>query len=381
MTTPQRVADMATYLAATGWRRRPETWREASLWQGPDGYEVLVPARDGLDDAAERTWELLQTLAKVEGRSPDAIAEDIASPETDAPYIRTFPSDLPSGHIGLTAGVRAIEGVRGLLEAAGRAELESVQPRYTGRVPSAVREVVEAVALGPSRPGSYILPLRISVKRDAQWALLTPLSDKVTPHHDDEAIPLARRVLVRLCNAVYAVRQAVMQVREGGDYSAFDATVGEGVSANLCQSLSDLGGLRRSAPFEIGFRWARDLPSTLAATTVSFPEGSGMVAYEAAKQLERLAAGGEAQIVGEIEGLHDEPRGVDRWRIRVRGQLYAEGGGIDPHRPVWVRLSQLDYERAIEAHREHRTVRARGRLELSQRRVELSTHPGGFEVL
>jgi hypothetical protein len=171
-----------------------------------------------------------------------------------------------------------------------------------------------------------------------------------------------------------------MDVQGGGDFSAFDETVADGVSANLCRGLSDLSGLQRRQPFEIGFRWARGLPSGLAPATVTFPESSGVVLFEAAKQLERLAAGGEAVITGVIESLHDEPFGSDRWRVRVRGELVVEEGEVDPRRPVWVRLGSSDYQQAIEAHREHRAVRARGRLELAPRRVELFPHPAGFEV-
>ncbi|MGH3734224.1 MAG: hypothetical protein ACRDT6_01140 [Micromonosporaceae bacterium] len=323
-----------------------------------------------MDDAPERTWELLHTLSKAEERSPGEIAEDISSPEMDTAYVRTFPADLPSGYISLNAGLRVIQGVRGMLEAAGRVEVEGVRPAFSGTRPPGVVRVLDEVTLGPSKSGSYILPLRVSVQRPDQSEIF-----------DAETLPLARRMLLRLLSALTAAHAATMSVRADNDYSAFDETVDAGVSANLCRSLSDLAGLERREPFEVGFRWGRALPSPLAAATITFPEGAGSLVFEVAKQLERLAAGGEASIRGVIEGLHDEPYGNDRWRIRVRGELIAEAGGIDPRRPVWVRLGRLDYERAIEAHRERRTVRAQGSLELRQRRVELTTHAGGFEIL
>ncbi len=369
MTTPLRVADMASYLAATGWTRRPETWRGASIWDGQGGHEALVPARDGLDDAEDRAWELLHVLAKVEGRPIEDIAEDIASPTTDAPFFRTFPADLPTGYIGLTAGLRALQGVRTVLDAAGRAEIEGTRAAFSGTHPSAVGNLLDQVRLGPSKRGSYVLTLRVPVEEPAQSELWT------------EAAPLARRALTRLLRAITAAHAATMDVREGGDFSAFDETIAEGVSANLCRGLSDLAGPQRRQPFEIGFRWAWAVPSDLVPTSVTFPEGAGAVMFEAAKQLERLAAGGQARITGVIESLHDEPFGSDRWRVRVRGELVTDDGDVDSRRPVWVRLSSSDYQRAIEAHREHRTVRARGRLELAQRRVELFPDVDGFEII
>jgi hypothetical protein len=123
MTEVLRTADMRSYLMATGWQPRPDTWRGASLWDHPDGYGALVPARDGMSDAPERSWEFLQVLEKVEGRPALEIAEDVASPMVDTQSIRTFPQDEPTGYVSLAAGVRALEGIRSL----------SRQPPKTGR--------------------------------------------------------------------------------------------------------------------------------------------------------------------------------------------------------------------------------------------------------
>jgi hypothetical protein len=369
MTAPLRIGDMASYLAATGWTRRPETWRGASIWDIRGGHEALVPARDGLDDADERTWELLNVLAKVEGRPIEDIAEDIASPTTDAPFFRTFPADLPSGYIGFTAGLRALQGVRAVLDAAGRAEIEGTRATFGGSRPPAVGSLLEQVQLGPSKRGSYVLTLRVPVEQPAQSELWS------------QDAPLARRTLIRLLRAITAAYAATMDVRGGGDFSAFDETVAEGVSANLCRGLSDLAGLQRRQPFEIGFRWARSVPSDLEPASITFPEGAGAVVFEAAKQLERLSAGGQAHITGVIESLHDEPFGSDRRRVRVRGELVTDDRVVDSRRPVWVRLRSSEYQQAIEAHREHRPVRAQGKLELVQRRVELFPDPDGFQIV
>ena len=369
MTVPQRVADMESYLAATGWRRRPETWRGASLWDDPDGHSALVPARDGLDDAGDRSWELLHVLMKVENRPMEEIADDIASPTTDTQTFRTFPGGLPSGYISLTGGLRALNGVRNVVDAAGRAETEGTHAVFTGTHHGSVRDMLNDIRLGPTRAGSYVLTLRVPVEESPQADLL------------NTAAPLTRRTVVRLFEAVNAARTAFSSVRDGGGYSGFDEAVADGVSANLCRGLSNLAGLERKQPFEIAFRWARDVPFGIAPESINFPAGSGEVIFEAAKQLERLAADGLAQIVGRIESLHDEPAAGDRRRVRVRGELLMDPGDVVPPRPVWVRLGESDYQRAIEAHRDQRAVRARGRLNLVQRRLELVPDPGQFEIV
>jgi hypothetical protein len=373
MTAPLPVADMASYLEATGWRRQEDTWRGASLWDHGNGYQALVPARDGLADAADRTWELLNTLSAVEGRPADDIADDIASPQLDTPFVRTFPAGLPSGEIRLAEAIQTLDGVRGVLAAAGRAEFEGVRPTYSGKNPAELDRLLREIRLGPSKPGSYVFTLRANVAARPRRARL----DDSEP---DEPEPLVRRTLKRLFRGVTIAHAAASAARDRNDYLAFDGVVADGLSTNMCRALADLGGAGRQQPFEIGFRWARALPSDLPARSIRFGHGDGAVLHDAARQLEQLLAGGQAQITGLIESLHDEPQGDDRWRIRIRGQLTTEAG-LDPARPVWVRLDAAAYDRALDAHRRRRSVRARGRLRLVQRRVELHPDNDGFQSL
>lgn len=378
MTAPLPVQDMASYLAATGWRPREETWRGASIWDNETGHQALVPARDGLADAADRTWELLNTLSTVEGRPTDDIAEDIASPETDTPYVRTFPADLPSGEIRLAEAIQTLDGVRGVLAAAGRAELDGVRATYSGKNPPELSQLLREIRLGPSKSGSYIFTLRANVATPPQHVKLLDPEPAALINPD----PLARGTLKRLFRGVTVAHEAASVARDRNDYVAFDGVVEDGLSVNMCRGLADLGGLGRRQPFEIGFRWARAVPSGLPTRSIQFGHGDGVVLNDAARQLEQLAAGGQARIVGLIEGLHDEPGGNDRWRIQVRGELTTtDQDGLDSARPVWIRLDAAGYERALDAHRQGRPVRAQGRLQLIRRRVEL--HPSGaaFETL
>lgn len=368
MTGVLQVADMTSYLAATGWRQRPETWRDASLWDHPDGHGALVPPRDGMADAPERSWELLQVLAKAEGRPPDEIAEDIASPMMDSQSVRTFPRDQPSGYVSLAAGVRALAGIRSLVAVAARAELEGRRFAYRGNHPPEVNTLLGVVQLGPTKPGSYIFTLRVPAEPAGQQML-------------DTADSLPRLSTLRLFHAVTAAHRATADVGARGDLAAFDDTVAAGVSANLCEALSDLGGPHQQQPFEISFRWARGLPADVPATTVAFGAESGTVLRSAAKRLWQLDSAGPASITGLVESLHDDPHTDDRWRIRVRGEVVTSAGRIRERRTVWLRLSPADYQRAVEAHLARRAVRARGALVPTGRRVEVVVEADGFDVL
>ena len=358
MTTPVKVGDIASYLAVTGWERETQGWRGASVWQHPGDYEVLLPAQDGLRDGERRIREILRCLSALENRPAADIALDIARPQLDKQFFRTFPADHDSGYTSLASGVQTVQGVRSLFSAATRTVVQGPHFSFAGRSPGAVGDLLRAVELGPSRAGSYVVEVRVAANATAR----TPGGEEVG----------GRAVLVQLLEAVSAAQVAVLADAP----AAFDGAVTAGVSADLCAALSDFSGSERNEPFEIAFRWARSRPLDAPLHVVSFPETSGSLLRTAAGRLRRLNASGPATVSGVVEGLHDDAAGNDRWRIKVHGELRTEHADR-ARRAVWVRLSdQAAYDMAIAAHRQQRVITMTGELSSVTGRVELVPGPG-----
>jgi hypothetical protein len=356
------VQDIQSYLTDNAWRQSA-TWRGASVWSHADGYEVLVPPHDDLADTGLRIRELLTVLTTVEQRPADDIAVDIGAPLEDVQSFRTFPEGMPSGFTPLDVGVSALTGVQTMIGVAARTVTEGPRPEFRNRTPADVNGLLHRVRLGPGRPGSYVFTVRVPVD---------------VPDGQDE--PLGRQAARQLHEAVTAVRVATERAERDG-LTAFDDTVTAGVSANLCQALSVLGGPGRMQGFEVAFRWGRGLPSDLPADTVHFADGTGRIIQAAATHLREVHISGPAGVTGFVESLHDQPETADRWRIKVRGDLTTPSGtGFG--RTVWIRLDGQDsYDRAITAHRDRLMVRVRGELSAARGRVELGADSAKFEVI
>ncbi|MGD6741604.1 hypothetical protein ACOKM3_07120 [Streptomyces sp. BH106] len=361
MTIPLKVDDIASYLADTGWERDPRGWRGASVWQHPGDYEVLVPARDGMGDSDRRVREILRSLCALEDRPVGDIALEIARPQLDKQSFRTFPDGHDPGYTSLLLGTQTVLGVRNLLTTAARTVVQGPHFAFAGRQPAAVGDLLRTAELGPSRAGSYIVEIRVAADAMAQ----APSGEQVT----------GRAVLVQMLEAVSAAQAAVAADAP----AAFDETVTAGVSADLCKALSELSGHDRNEPFEIGFRWARSQPLDVPSHVVAFPETSGSLLRAASLRLRGLNATGAATVSGVVEGLHDDSSGIDRWRIKVRGELRTEHAEL-VGKVVWVRLpDQASYDRAITAHRERQVITVVGELSSTTGRVELV--PGrGFDI-
>jgi hypothetical protein len=363
MTNSLKVADIAGYLADTGWQTAPGDQPHggrATLWHHPDDFEVLVPARDGMGDADRRVREILRCLADLEDRPATDIASEIALPQLDRQYFRTFAPGHDPGYTSLISGVQTFNAVRSLLDVAARTVVQGPHSAFVGKAPTVLRQMLRVAELGPTRIGSYVVEMRLAVGPFASDGPGEPVN--------------GRDVVAQMLESVAAAQAAVM----AGTPTAFDAAVTSGVSANLCHALSDLCGAERRDAFEIMFRWARSVPLDGTPThVIPFPAGSGPLLRTASGRLRNLVASGPATVAGLVESLHDDAAGADRWRIKVRGELRTDLTDRG-RRAIWVRLAdQSAYDRAISAHQEHRTVRLSGELTSRNRRVELipGQHP------
>jgi hypothetical protein len=347
------VTDISSYLAATGWRRAPEDWRGAAVWESGD-IEVLVPPSDDLGDTDLRIRELLARLTLAEARDPEDIARDISSPLIDAATYRALPG-IGGTDLSLSAGAHAVDGIRRMVATAARTVVEGPQRTFTGAASIAVSNLLGSARLATSWRDGFTL------------TVMVPLVS---------APALGRSVVTQLYDATSAIEESVEQNDDG----TLDGAAAAGVSAQFCAALSDLAGDGRRDPFELGFRWAHRFPTELPPRTLTFPEGAGERIRHAARRLRRLDLSGPATVVGRIESLHDDPEGA-RWRVRVRGELrtHRTTGG---RRGVWVRLhGPSSYDVAVIAHREGRLVRVTGFRDPSGTRQDLAVPPDGLVIL
>ena len=222
-----------------------------------------------------------------------------------------------------------------------------------GRVAGTVGEILRAAELGPTRPGSYVVKMRLAADALAR----APGGNVVG----------GRLSLVHLLEAICAAQTAVVS----GEPAPFDETVMAGVSADLCSALCELSGSEGSEPFEMTFRWARSQPLDEPVHVVGVPDAAGPLLGEAAARLCSLNASGAATVSRVIEGLHDDAACDDRWSIRVRRELRTEQTERT-RRVVWIRLpDQTAYDHAMRVHRERRTIVVTGELPSATGRVEL----------
>lgn len=364
----RQAANVSSYLESKGWERDSER-RGATIWHLGDDAWVLVPDIRQYDDAGFLLHEAVARIAQCEARPERDVWQDIDEPLVDAQFFRLHP-DAPSGSIPLWEGLRAAQGVFDIVKAAAAVTEQGPPLLIEGTQTPRVKSFVRRVLLGSAAPGSYILTARMPTSEVGAHSLATA---------DGSRLLTGRAIAARLHTATAAAQQAArLAMRNPETMGAFYDAAASGVSANLCQALSDLGGENRDQPFEIGFSWARGEPGQQPVPEIKFTDGMASILYRAGKELASLARSGTATITGKITDLHAEEYLPSR--IKIWGDLLApDSASLLPQRSLWVALTDSDYRSGIEAHRDKLTVRATGRLTTSNRRLELRAST--FEVL
>jgi hypothetical protein len=398
-------AELVTYLDGSGWRRQPRSWRGASVWFHPGDHEVLVPADDGLGDSDRRKRDVLSVLAAVEGRTVGEVALDVLAVLSDvqdyrltvAPAASTavtpaVPADgggpPAASALSVDGALRFLEGVRSLLRTAARSAAEG--PHFTfGEQPDPgtrerMRQLTGWAQLWVHHPGMDIVTVRTPVLvPDGEPVVgpATPQDPAQAAGEGEEGRGWPRAATVHLYEAVRSAQEAVRDVAAGQDVDVFDAAVAAGVSAQLCDSLARLLGPVDGRDVALDFRWGRGRRAHPPPTRLVFPTGSAQVLRAATRRLHRGGTDTAASIRGQVQDLHDDANGRDRWRVRVRGALVVAGRAA-VHRSVWVRLgTQPAYDEAIHAHRGNRAVVVDGVLLSARGRMEIVEAGRGLRLL
>lgn len=348
------LAGIVAYLRSTGWRESGTYVRTVVWTRDVDGAEaeVLVPDSQELRGYASRVAELVNTVASVEGRTAADVLVDLHSPTVDVQYIRTMP-DGPSGTTPLHEGYLAVKGVRDLfLVAATSATSEERPTVLPGRKPAAAQGFLDQVRLGIPSKGSYVLRIETPLPPPG---VVPPVS--------------SRDVLLHLYQATSAAHAAALESRDG-NFTPFGDRVGDGVSANLCQALADIGGVRQS-PFELRFAWAPAEPQELATPPVEFAKPTIAVLKGGAKYLRELPVTETVSVAGRVVDLHRSP--MDRLgRVQIEGTILSGALQSAEKVTVTMRLTAEQYGLAVRAHGSQQRLLVVGQLRYTGRQFEMS---------
>jgi hypothetical protein len=338
--------DLVAYLRSSGWELAGYLGEAATVWRH-GAAQVMVPRETYFADYARRLAEVVETLSNVESRSELEIVSDLSMATVDVVRVRITTPQSADGSVSLEQGVNLFDGVKDMLLSAARA---AVAPRayFRSRLPGPADEYMRQVRLGQTERGSYVA------------TLVCPVSPELQPagsnFAQDVGEPFDRRVTRTLATAMYKTAEAVREAVLRQDMAPFTEAVRDGVSANLCNALAEIGGGVDGGILEVGFSWARTRSRPqVPSSRIMVPNDALPILKEAARVLREIYRDDDFEIIGPV--------------IRLDSSNAAYGGvalvhaEVDTMRKVQVYLDASDYQLAVRAHQEGLEVTGRGRLE------------------
>lgn len=371
MTDNPKIAGLSSYLEHTGWERRPVSWRGSTVWLHSSGGVASVP-KQVMGDFELRYLDAVEAIARAEGRNVTEVLDVLQGFHTDKQSFRIIPRELPSGFIGLSNAVRALESIANIYRYVARSIVEGTNSEFKGQAPGTVTDLVKQMRLGQPAEGSYVFKVHVPLPVVPHQLQLAGLSGG----EDESDGGLAREVMIGLHRTVDGIAAAQRAYLDDSVEVQATELIELGVSADLCDSLAKLSLDESSSPFEIGFHWAYGVKGGLKDGTIGFTEGAGTYLKNLAARVRRVKQGVRARLSGEVvqlnHGGRDEP-----YLAKIKGTLILLSGSPGSSEGnTWVVLDQHQYELASHANRHHLRVEAEGVFELQRNRFELDTREG-----
>ena len=335
-------AALSAYARAAGWRAQEQYRVHSDVYVGEGRPELIIPRTVRLGDYASVVAALVQTFAHIEKRDELTVYRDLVTADRDVVRLRAAESD--DGSVTLNDGANLVGGAWDLLLSVA-CSLGSPRPFYRAGANREATDLLKRVRLGQTDQGSFVV------------TLLTPAVPRpipaLLPDQDDPNAPTERRLTRRLVDALCAVRGAVERTA-AGDEGAFGESVGQGVSANLCDALARL--IEPFPTLDVSVSWARTRPMAESVTVVPFAWADTAVLQEAARSFRDRAPRPDMRLAGFVRHLTREQSEIDgtiRLAVDVDGHQQS----------VMALLDREDYELAVQAHRDRSVVVLAGDLD------------------
>ena len=315
----------------------------------PSAEVVLPTSRNtkGYQELLIVAFSRISTLYDTDHRKT---LNSIVDSQEDNIRIRIIHEDVQHGSIQLENGLKLIQGARELM-ASSALSTKQKKRMYIGKMPEDVKEYTDHLRLGQTEVGSYIINVFSKIRKPRELQLFEQ------PSFD-------RQVTLQTIRSVEALRTSAADFAKNQQYEVFDEVVEDGVNANVCKAVLDLGGVKANQNVNIEVQIMNPIEVKDEIHNTHFPTrlfGAIEHAHDYFMDKDYQA---DVEIVGFVFKLardEDEEAGVVNVSTNIQ----------DKTRKVKVYLSEDQYEVAISAHRDQELVAIRGDLRIEPRRAEM----------
>jgi hypothetical protein len=347
------------------------------IWQLTDAAgetvgRLMLPLATDYTDFADRFYDALLTLGRVNNWNADQLLEHILATRADLLFVRL---DQPTidGTISFRQAESTIDSIYSMMRSAAETALGSKARQRRGRPPTAVENYLdESVRLGHTKRGSFIFTVasRLNERITANPSLAGGTDAGIVPE-----VVSPRRVMETLATGLATARDVAM--RGTGTLSDYMS-----IGFDVLESLEEIAKPEDLRSIELSFQWALiagrpDVgtePIKLDHSDISILSGfrQGMTTEVASVPKElRLAAQVENRVilVGPVVAL---TRSDAEEEYEAGEMVIIADVGRGRFRQVHIPMNGQGHEWAIQSYRSRTPLTVSGNLIFSAQRWQLT---------
>jgi hypothetical protein len=347
------------YLKLRGWQEKKSVPDEIAIYElttaSNDSARLWVPLSRKFSDYVSVMSSAFKSLADTEHRSQLALLNDLQT-QSIGDVLRVGSEDSLSPAVNslpLSQGILLHEQARQMALAGAWNAISGNdrKPVYPQSMRSEIERYMHSLRLAQTERGSFVIRLISPIGETDQWALFSDLSPRP---------PFERRAIIELLSGLKALWQVAHDsIRRGEfDFRAFEESVMEGVSANLCDAVAPTQSSDQWRPLFVSVSWCDVIPppnENLTTELVFEPPLLQHIRVAASEFRKRNPV--EVKLQGLVTALE---RG--KKKSQNSGEIKIYGVVNDRARYIKTTLNRHDYDLAVDAHKNYRTVSVSGTL-------------------
>jgi hypothetical protein len=305
------------------------------LW-ARNGHEIILPLNARAPDYSKRIRNFIEDLAHERGASQEDVARELLYIDDD---IIDFVVAEVDNSVPLTNATKILEGAKALAIASACSVIK--RRSYHGhRRPDKARKFADAVRMGHTRRGSFVIPIISPVHSD-RINILDQEQESISLAGESEFFP--RRATGMMADTLKVLHDLATTSEEKRPASDLNRAVVDGLSADTCSAMVQMLTSAGDAGLDVSFHWAVASPPRRAgAEQLSFPV-EAVPAIDAIEEVLRSNIEVDDTVlygfVSSLERDQGEPLGSVKVRTIIDGRT----------RPVSVTLNESEYHLAAEA--------------------------------
>ena len=349
--------NLCKYVSDLGWKKyRGKTREGIAIYQkyiGNNFYQITIPCNRNFSDYAYAMRKVVEILSYTEGKSEEQLILELLNPLSDILRVRHISPDVENGSILFEDAINLFENSKKLLLNSAL-DCCCYKKIYRGRPPENVQQFISSCRYGQTEIGSYVISLVCPFMslEDSGVKQLTFFTEE-----EDASISITRKATRKLIESTYEVKEAI---ETGKNLSELIEDPNKNISVSFIEALSNLNISNDNHSLEIAAKWAPTInlnKSNIEKICLSHDHYAPLksIVDKYKKEEEKSTQ----MLEGRISKLDASPNIEERKKGKATLVYINNESKVSK---ITLNLSIDDYDSAILAHSNGRTIRVRGEL-------------------